>query len=83
MKDRRSFLKLVGAAPLIGVISHQLLTGLETDPAKEKKGSALVSMEADVLVIGAGPSGITAAAQRTSIRNIDIRELRKSLDAQV
>lgn len=62
--DRRNFLKKTGATIALGGISTNLLFG-ETLQPKEKKSDIntirLPQLRADIIVVGAGPSGIPAA----------------------
>lgn len=60
--DRLSFLRKIGIATTVGVVAPSLMFAEETPVQKNKKNVAtLPSLYADVIVVGAGPSGIPAA----------------------
>jgi len=59
--DRKSFLKKLGAGVAIGALDPGAVFAAEKNKSKVKQISTLPKLEADVVVVGAGPSGVPAA----------------------
>lgn len=62
--DRRKFLKTLGTGALLSAVPSQLLSAaVRRDTARtlDRKNTDLPDLDCDVVVVGAGPSGIPAA----------------------
>ena len=60
--SRRSFIRAAGLATVAGALNPFDLAAKERKPSKKKQTiPEMEPIEADVIVIGAGPSGIPAA----------------------